>query len=793
MARDVEALPGAVPAPEDSAAGDAHVAGRVASRLTGARTGRKRLGPGRRILRVLGSLVAVLLVLLTIAAIGGYQLLEQGPVSLQPLVPWLKAPIEQRLGRPVDIRGLQLRWAGEEENGLVLDAGPVVIGGEAPARVETMQLRVGLPFRLQAGELRIVDADALTLLAAWPTHLAPELRTRLVALIGGGHIRTGELDYRFGGEEAEDLTVRIMAEDALVRLPDGLPEISGPEATVTVEDGLLRISAPKVSGADLLGSSIDVTIDHLFEDLPSVLHLSGDVEGPARALYRLLADPPLALVPSDLVDVAGLRGQTSGHLALALPLADDTPPEAIGVEAEGRFQDVSGRLHLPLPIELAKGRGRFSVKDGAIHIDAKAELFDAPVALALHDRWKGVDEGRRLELQGPVDRKLLEHFGLAAPEQFDGKAEVVARLHESPEGAWQADLTADLKETAVEEKLSGFTKQPGEPGQLKVAGQVAPDGGWSIGQFKLTAGSQKAAGSLMPDKAGYLLKLDQVLTSAMDLSARLRFEAGQGIQGQITARRARLPGHAAMPQATSDDAELPIPLGLVLAIDRLELESDALENVNGHVRRSEQGFTDVRLAFDLDGKGSLTIAPGTLKGRQRLELHAPNAGRLVQALGAGDAISGGQLKIEADISRQVPHVEASGRLDLGRTRIGMGGKEPLPFEKIVLPFQIDGPKVTIDQARMTGGVVGIRVSGTLDRRSRALAMSGQVTPLYPLNRFIGQIPIVGAILGGFSGMGAINMDFTLSGTLDDPKAKLAAGSVLVPGVVRDLLGAIKPR
>jgi hypothetical protein len=264
----------------------------------------------------------------------------------------------------------------------------------------------------------------------------------------------------------------------------------------------------------------------------------------------------------------------------------------------------------------------------------------------------------------------------------------------------------------------------------------------------------------------------------------------------VAGKRLRLPrgsaGAAGAPAGVSGSAA-PLPLKLEIAVDQVELEDGSLTKLTGHVQRGAEGFEDVRLDFDLGGPGSLAITPATMAGRHRLELLAADAGRLLAGLGISDAISGGSLKIAADLSRQVPDLQASGRVDLGPTTIRMGGQDPMPFHKIVLPFQIDGPKLRIDRARMTGGPVGIRVSGSLDRRTRALDMSGEVTPLYPLNRFIGQIPIIGTILGGTKGLGAINADFTLTGTLDNPKASLAASSVLVPGVVRDLLRSIRPR
>jgi hypothetical protein len=803
LARDVGALRGASPAPDDSAAGDAAAgSGPSGARLTAPAGSRKRIGLGHRLLHALAALVAVLVVVVAVAAILLYQRLEQGPLSLQPLVPLLEAPIERRLGRPVDIQGLRIAWADQAGDGLLLEAGPVGIGGSAPARADALRLRVGLPLRLQAAELRVTDTDARTLLAAWPDRLAPEAHALLDGMVQAGLIRAGELRYRFGTDAPNELGLQVAAENAVVQLPNGLPKVSGPNATVTIEGGRLRVTAPQASGAGLEARSVDVTVDHLLDDAPSRLRLAGAVEGEAGSLYRLLASPPLSLFPRDLIDLDSLHGRMSGTLDLGLPLAGRIQPDDVDLSVDGTYADLSGRVILPTPVELAEGNGRFSVKDGAILVDGKARLFDAPLDVVLHDRWRGRGEGRRIEARGPVNRALLERFGVTLPDQVGGDAAVEAKLREEPPGTWQVELDADLKDATIREDLSGFVKEKGQPGRIRLSGQAKDNGDWAIARFELEAGSQKVAGSLHPVEAGHALKIDTLVTAVSDLRADLVLAADGGVSGRIDGSRARLPDTGAGSDAAAPAPAMPAaapgpptPLALEIAIERVQVDDDnePLKKVQGHVQRGAQGFDDVGLAFDLGGPGSLAVSPGTAVGRHRLQLTASDAGRLVRAIGGGDSIAGGELKIEADVTRQVPDVQASGRLDLGSTTIRMGGQEPMPFGKIVIPFQVDGPQVTIDQARMTGSVVGLRVSGTLNRATRALAMSGQVTPLYPLNRFMGQIPIIGGILGGSKGLGAINADFTLSGTLDDPKAKLAASSVLVPGVLRDLFRAIDPR
>jgi hypothetical protein len=794
VARDVDALPDAALPSDARIRGGAP--GPVGQRVAASDGRGKRQGWVVRSLRALAALVAVLLVLALLGGFALYQRLQQGPLSLQPLASWVEGPVEQRLGRPVEIEGLTLARGPADSGGWVLSASPVLIGGDAPARAERLSLQFALPFELVDADLRVVDTDAPTLLAAWPPGLLPDVRDVLRDIIRAGKIRTGTLNYRFVESGPPDLQLQVDAEQVAAQLPNGLPVVTAPKADIRIEDGTLRITGPSATGADLTAERVEVTIDHITDPLPSHLRFSGHARGSAHALYRLLAGPPLRIIPGDLVGADGLHGRVDGQVRLGIPLVDQISPDAVDLEVDAHFREVSAVLHLPITLPLTATTGSFSAHNGAIVASGEAKLYDNPLSFELHDRWHGPQEERRLALKGPVGREFLDRFGIAMPDMLQGTALVAGRLRQDRHDVWHADIDADLAELGIREETIGLDKPVGQPGRLTLAAWFDGAADWAIEQFALDAGAQRAKGSLATAEGGRLLHLDELALPGTSLGADLLLAADGGISGRVAGQRLRLPkgsaGAAGAPAGQSGSSA-PLPLKLEIAIDQVELEDGSLTKLAGHVQRGADGFEDVRLDFDLGGPGSLAITPATMAGRHRLELQAADAGRLLAGLGISDAISGGSLKIAADLSRQVPDLQASGRVDLGPTTIRMSGQDPLPFHKIVLPFQIDGPKLRIDRARMTGGPVGIRVSGSLDRQTRALDMSGEVTPLYPLNRFIGQIPIIGTILGGTRGLGAINADFTLTGTLDNPQARLAASSVLVPGVVRDLLRSIRPR
>ena len=744
-------------------------------------------------LRGAGALVSVIVVVLPILGFMLVDRLQQGPISLQELAPWLQASIQDRLDRPISIHHLQLALSDDRLGGIVLRGGPVRVEGDRPLQIEALALRVGLPFRLREVELRAGTTDAKVLLAAWPRWFLPDLHARLSDLVQGGVIAKGYMRYRFA-PGADDLQMQLAAENVLVQLPNGLPVVSAAKGDIVVAGDRLHVRAPEVAGAGLAAQAVDVVIEHFAQDIPERLHLQGKVGGNAEALYRLFTTEPLALLPRDLIDVASLRGAFDGDLTLGLPLNQDPDANLIDLAVAGRFSGLSAKVVEPRRVDLSKADGRFSVSDGAIRVDGDATMFGARIAVKLRDRWRGKNDGRRIELRGQVDAGLIERLGGRLPDVVAGSAGVTAKLHQAKPSLWRAEIDADLGNASIDEPLSGFKKPAGSPGRLAASGQVAADGAWAVDQFALRAGTQEATGSLRRVEHGLQLQLDRLSTPVSDLGARITLGDDGAVSGKIAGAQARLPLAALDSSAPVRETQPqpPYPLDLNLSIDQVATSARPISTLRGKLSRDASGFRDLHLTFNLDGPASVDIMPVPAGQGRRLELRAANAGALMAALGAGQGIERGQLKVDANLKQQEPAIVGNGRIDIKEAALQAGDPKPVSFQKIVIPFQIDGPKVTLDAARLTGPTIGIRISGTLNRQSGALAMSGEVTPLYPLNRVIGQIPIIGHILGGSKGLGAINAEFTLTGTMKDPKAKLRTGSILVPGVIRDLLAALSP-
>ena len=85
-----------------------------------------------------------------------------------------------------------------------------------------------------------------------------------------------------------------------------------------------------------------------------------------------------------------------------------------------------------------------------------------------------------------------------------------------------------------------------------------------------------------------------------------------------------------------------------------------------------------------------------------------------------------------------------------------------------------------------GSAVALSLVGRYDTVSRDVDVSGNLVPASLVNQVIGAIPLLGNLLTGVDKGGLFVTQFSMTGSIDDPKTTANAAS-LIPGVLRDVV------
>jgi len=116
--------------------------------------------------------------------------------------------------------------------------------------------------------------------------------------------------------------------------------------------------------------------------------------------------------------------------------------------------------------------------------------------------------------------------------------------------------------------------------------------------------------------------------------------------------------------------------------------------------------------------------------------------------------------------------------------------EGLTFSHLTAPFTytFSTKNLATDGARMFGSVLGMTVSGRYNLVDDVVQAKGMVIPAYSLNKFLGNIPLVGKVLAGKDGT-IFATNYEVSGTIDKPVVSINPLSTLAPNSIKELFSS----
>ena len=91
----------------------------------------------------------------------------------------------------------------------------------------------------------------------------------------------------------------------------------------------------------------------------------------------------------------------------------------------------------------------------------------------------------------------------------------------------------------------------------------------------------------------------------------------------------------------------------------------------------------------------------------------------------------------------------------------------------------------IDNGKVYGGLMALTAKGFINKENDSVNIEGLVAPTYAIDSWIGNIPIIGTIVTGIEGGGVFAANYSVKGTVKDPKYFVNPLSVLTPGLFKD--------
>lgn len=677
-------------------------------------------------------------------------------------------------------------------------------------------------------KLGAVEMDELSFL--WPKYLGEKAWSWCKESLYGGAISNGVFSFDFGWNKKTNsfgllqLDGKADVADANLYYLDGMPVIRNVYGAVSFKHDSIAIDVDKgvSDGVILTGGSV-LLYDLDKEDNFISIDLVGN--STITDALKLIDHEPLGFTKEMGVDPKLVSGDVDVRLKLDFELKSNLKPEELKVEVSGDLKQVE-YLGLEDEKTFVADAMKLKVTQKGFELSGVAKYQDIPVELTVKKDFHEAKYKSRVIADVKIDDKILKILGvdseiLSAP-YFTGQSDVRAVLTFLNNGNMELTIDGSLKDTLMDYAFLGFVKEKGVPCRAKATMLIAGDKIKEVTDFSLLKSQFSLKGKMRTDANGKLKSIDisEIKSPKAFAKAKVEFNYSPELKLKVTVsgdsydlteffdtQKKNVVEEKKKKKSLKDPLEDVMDTDIVVGVNKLWTNNNVpVTNFAGKAElRKGIGLhklnlvgnygssRDVKMKLDFEPRGNEHI----------LNIDSNNAGSTLKVLRLYEHMRGGNLKIEAKrdkyknfkgqarmwnfalsdtpvFAKVLSVASLSGMVDMLRG-------EGLTFSHLSAPFTytFSTKNLATEGARMFGSVLGVTMTGTYNLADGDVEAEGMVIPAYGLNKFIGNIPLVGKVLAGKDGT-VFATNYRVSGSASKPDISINPLSTLAPNSIKEL-------
>ncbi len=547
--------------------------------------------------------------------------------------------------------------------------------------------------------------------------------------------------------------------------------------------------------------------------------ITAHVDGQMPEIMTLIDMKPLGYPTRFGIDPKQTRGAASTDLSFSVPMLEDLSVDAVGISVKAQVSDFAvtlGRL------KLTNGNVAFDIDNDHLHQSGALTLADARFVTDWTEDFK--TEGAvttHLTAKGVMTDGVRQALNVGLENILTGPVMVSADMQGHRGQLTTADVTMDLSNASLLVPILHLGKPPGFGASGHVAANFAPGDILRDETIRVTGPNLSATGTANFDRNGSLSVLNfssLKMGTQNDLSFTLTHTPagndyvlrGHSLDGSLIGRDVGESGPTA--NGGSHD-ETPVgPFHIDARLDRLAMRDGvAIAPFNLDLAGVGDKPSSLTLSGSIGKTGSLSGSMEATASGRKLMVQTSDAGQLIQGLFAFESIKSGNLKLEATLPGRATNSEPApgatpdyqGTLDIENFQVmnqpllarlfsagsftGLGdlmGGGGISLETLNVPFSSKNNVISVHDAIARGRAIGATADGYIDRPKNQVALKGSLIPAYGLNSVLGDIPVLGTVLGSKKGEGLFGVTYSATGNADEPKIDVNPLSALAPGILR---------
>ncbi len=665
----------------------------------------------------------------------------------------------------------------------------------------------------------------------WPRYLAePAWKWCKDGLIGG-YAENGIFVFDFGYRRKTNdwgllaLDGKAVLKDVDLFYLEGMPIVRDLYGTAHFTDHNILINLDKgvSDGVIITGGKVNLYDLDKYDNFISI-DLVGNSS--VKDALSLIDHKPLEFTSQMGIKPNNVSGDVDLRLKLDFELRQDLDSKDIKVDVAADLHKFGIKDLIPKHNVFADEM-KLHVSSAGWKLEGDGKFDDISVKLAMNEKFAEKKHKTKCAVSFKLDDAAKKSLGLNqkilnAPN-VEGFSLVNADVTVQNNDSIDIDLKADLQHTKLDYSYFGFVKDSGQPAEIKAKINVKDNKVAHITDLSLIKPGFVINGNIAMYPSGRVKEVNVGKISGPKTSARAKI----GLTDSDTpAFKIEVSGNSydltplfdktdvkadaesakpGMQENEDDGLETVNNADIFITVNSLWTNNTTpIQNFAGSAKlRHGIGIDELNMVgnygVDKSIKMNLSYAPRG-KNEHYLSLESNNAGSTLKVLRLYENMVGGTLKIEArrqadkkfighaivrDFSIQDAPVVAqilsvasfSGMLDLLK---GDG----LTFTHFSAPFEYHYKTLTLKHAKAEGSVVGLTTTGTYNRATDDVRFYGVLVPAYSLNRFLGQIPVVGNLLASKDGT-IFAADYKAEGKVKDLDVDVNSLSILSPNSMKE--------
>lgn len=673
----------------------------------------------------------------------------------------------------------------------------------------------------------------------WPRYFSDAAWSWCQESLYDGYLRNGDFSFNFGYDkkkksfEFEGLSGEADIDGSTIFYLQGMPVISDTKghAKFSTSSIYIDITQGKSDGVMLNGGFVDL-YDLNKED--NFIKLDLKAVGSISDILKLIDHEPLKYPSSAGLNPDRIKGSSEVDLKLAFELRSDLEPDDVNFDIAAILHDVEINDIIDGHSIDAKNLDLILNNKG-MNISGVANIEGLPIGLVWDEQFSdNKPYQRRYQLSFNFDQNFMTKTGIdisaLKPPFINGSIPSKAIITVTNEGTMIVDAHGNLRETIIDYGFLGFAKSAGENGEIAANIKIKDGKLRDIPSFSLSKPDFKVMGSAAVNDKGQVNKVDISSIKGPHTNASALVEIGyepkQNIKVTVSGSSYDLSpffdsvgeeSSESLPSSSTeskDDFWDNVPNSEInIAVDKLWTSPDIYTASFAGTSRilNKIGVDEMHLVGNF--KPNLAKSPKaerpylkldyTPRGSKEylLKVDSNDAGSALKFLRVYDYFKGGTLTVEAKRNANKVMIGHAKARNFNLTKTGVLVKlltlasltgivdmlsgDGISFTHFDAPFEYDGSKLKLSEAKAFGSVLGISGSGSYDEDKKMFDFKGMIAPAYGLNSLIGKIPLVGKLLSGRDGT-VFAVNYQITGPLSDPNISINPLSALSPNSVKDL-------